>query len=104
MPEEFTRQPGNVATSNQGFTVTVNGASEVNVVYEEAGQRTQIPAERTMSGIGLFMNWAEFPNPATPEQQRLIFERVVRAIWFMGIKIEGTEITNSFEWPLPKRT
>lgn len=105
MEPEFRREPGNIAISNQGFEVSVSGATDIKVVYKEPGKEASIPAERSSTGgIGLFMDWAQFPNGTTAEEQRRMFERVIRALWFLEIPISWTEIDESqSRWPLPLR-
>jgi hypothetical protein len=105
MNQEFKREPGNVAISALGFEVSVSGGMEVAVEYKESGKVTPIPAERTMSGgIGLFMEWAKFPEGTGLDEKRAIFERVVRALWFLDIPISSTEIDpDQKTWPLPQR-
>ena len=102
---EYQRSPGNVATSALGFTVAVSGGMEVTVEYQEPGKLVSIPAERTRNGgIGLFMEWANFPDATGADERRLIFERVVRALWFLDIAISSTEIDpDQKTWPLPQR-
>jgi hypothetical protein len=103
MASEFQRQHGNLAVSSRGFEVEVTGGMEVTVHYREPGRQTKIPAERLINDrIGLFMDWAEFPAGATPEEKREIFERVVHALRFMKIPIGATELgESSRNWPLP---
>lgn len=105
MDQEFRRLPGNIAISTLGFEVSVSGGTEVTVEYKEPGKETSIPAERTRSGgIGLFMDWARFPEGASVNEKRDIFERVVRALWFLDIPISSTEIDSAQKtWPLPQR-
>ena len=97
--------PGNIAISTLGFEVSVSGGMEVTVEYKELGKETSIPAERTTNGgIGLFMEWARFPEGAGVDEKRAIFERVVRALWYMDISISSTEIDpDQKTWPLPQR-
>jgi hypothetical protein len=78
---------------------------EVTVEYKEPGKATSIPAERTRNGgIGLFMEWARFPEGASVDEKLDIFERVVRALSFMDIPISSTEIDPAQKmWPLPQR-
>lgn len=97
--------PGNTAISAQGFEVSVSGGMEVTVVYREGDKQTSISAERTATGgIGLFMDWAQFPDGAGKDERRSIFERVVRALWFLEIPIGWTEIDPAqSQWPLPPR-
>jgi hypothetical protein len=102
---EFTRKPGNVAISSEGFEVSVNGGMDVAVKYSDASASVRIPAERTRyGGIGLFMEWAEFPVAMGIEERREIFLRVVRALRFMDIAIDSTEIDPEQKtWPLPPK-
>lgn len=102
---EFQRKPGNTAISAQGFEVCVDAGSEVTIFYREPGKQASIPAERTRTGaIGLFMDWAEFPADASPDDKRRIFERVIRALYFLEIPIGEVEIDPaSNRWPLPPR-
>ena len=103
MASEFQRRAGNLAVSSRGFEVEVTGGYGVTVYYREQGDETKIPAERLMNDrIGLFMDWAEFPPSATPEEKHEIFERVVQALRYMDIPIGATELDESSpNWPLP---
>jgi hypothetical protein len=105
MDQEFKRMPGSIAISNQGFEVSVITGMDVSVEYKDAGRQASIPAERVMNGgIGLFMDWANFPEGASAEEKRSIFERVIRALWFMDIPIGEIEINPAEKkWPLPPR-
>ena len=105
MDREFERMPGNRAVSVQGFEVSVIGGSEIRVEYQEPGKQVSISAERlTTGGIGLFMNWAEFPDGPSEEEKRTILERVVRGLWAMEISVDETEIHPAEQkWPLPLR-
>ena len=84
---------------------SVSGGMEVTVEYREPDKHVSISAERLRTGaIGLFMDWAQFPEGSTTEEQRSIFERVVHALWFLEIPIGDTEIDRfQNKWPLPPR-